>query len=70
MKKNGPSVSSVQNTPVDTESVPEASSVPTVAGFPVHHNPFRILDHEIHLAGMPDIESDFDDEEVIPLLDP
>ena len=70
MKKNGPSVSSVQNVPAVSVSVPEASSVLTVAGFPVHHNPFRILDHEIHLAGMADIESDSNDEEVIPLLDP
>ena len=69
VKKSGPSVSSVQNHPAESESVPEASSEPTVAGFPVHHNPFKILDHEIHLAGM-DMESDSDDEEVIPLLDP
>ena len=70
VKKNGPSVSSIQNVPADSVSVsnvPEASSEPSVAGFPVHHNPFRILDHEIQLAGM---ESDSDDEEVIPLLDP
>ena len=70
VKKSGPSVSSVQNIPAVSESdVPEASSVPTVAGFPLHHNPFRILDHEIHLAGT-NAESDSDDEEVIPLLDP
>ena len=69
VKKNGPSVSSVQNVPAVSESVPEASSVTTVAGFPVHHNPFRILDHEIHLTGM-NVESDSDDEEAIPLLDP
>ena len=71
MKKNGPSVSSVQNVPADSVSVsdvPEASSEPSVAGFPVHHNPFSVLDHEIHLAGT--LESDSDDEEVIPLLDP
>ena len=52
VKKNGPSVSSVQNVPAVSVSVPEASSEPTVAGFPVHHNPFKVLDHEIHLAGM------------------
>ena len=69
MKKSGPSVSSIQNVPVESGSVPEASSVPSVAGFPLHHNPFRILDHEIHLTGM-NIESDSDDEEVTPLLDP
>ena len=67
VKKSGSSVSSLQKTPVVSVSVPEASSVPTVAGFPVHDNPFRILDHKIQLA---DIESDSDDEEVIPLLDP
>ena len=70
VKKNGPSVSSFQNHPAESESVPEASTIPTVSGFPVHDNPFRILDHEIHLAGMADIDSDSDDEEVIPLLDP
>ena len=68
MKKSGPSVSSVKKDPAVTESVPEASNVPSVAGFPLHHNPFKILDHEIHLAGA--VESDSDDEEVIPLLDP
>ena len=68
VKKSGPSVSAVQNIPAVSVSVPEASSKPTVAGFPVYPNPFRILDHEIHLAGP--AESDSDDEEVIPLLDP
>ena len=68
MKKSGPSVSSIQKVPAISVSVPEASSVPTVAGFPVNPNPFRILDHEIHLAGL--VESDSDDEEVFPLLDP
>ena len=68
VKKNGPSVSSVQKTPVVSVSVPEASSEPSVAGFPTYTNPFRILDHEIHLARP--IESDSDDDEVIPLLDP
>ena len=69
LKKSGPSVSSVQSIPVVSESnVLEASNVPTVAGFPVSYNPFRVLDHEIHLAGP--MESDSDDEEVIPLLDP
>ena len=54
-----------------TESVPEASSVPSVAGFPIHHNPFRILDHEIQLTGgMASVESDSEDEEVVPLLNP
>ena len=69
VKKNGPSVSSVQNSPAVTENVPEASSVPTVAGFLVHHNPFTVLDHKIHLAGM-NMDSDSDDEEMVPLLDP
>ena len=69
VKKSGPSVSAVQNVPaISVSDVPEASSESTVAGFPLHHNPFRILDHEIHLAET--IESDSDDEEVIPLLDP
>ena len=71
VKKNGPSVSSVQNVPAVAESVPEASSASTVAGFPVHHNPFKILDHEIQLAGgIASVESDSEDEEVVPLLDP
>ena len=72
LKKSGPSVSVVQNIPaVLGADVPEANSEPSVAGFPVHSNPFRILDHEIQLAGgMADIASDSDDEEVIPLLDP
>ena len=70
-KKSGPSVSAVQNIPAVSEvDVPEANSIPTVPGFPVHHNPFKILDHEIHLVGITDIASDSDDEEVIPLLDP
>ena len=69
VKKNGPSVSSVQKTPVVSVSVPEASSEPSVAGFPLHHNPFKILDHEIHLAGVVESESD-DEEETVPLLDP
>ena len=68
VKKSGPSVSSVQKVPTILVSVPEASREPTVAGFPTYTNPFRILDHEIHLVGP--IESDADDEEVIPLLDP
>ena len=68
VKKNGPSVRSVQKDPAVSVSVPKTSSEPSVAGFPVHSNPFRILDHEIHLAGL--VESDSDDEEVIPLLDP
>ena len=68
LKKSGPSVSAVQNDPAVSD-VPEASSVPTVAGFPVSYNPFRILDHEIHLTGI-SVESDSEDEEVIPLLDP
>ena len=71
VKKSGPSVSSVQNHPAESESVPEASNVSIVAGFPVHHNPFKILDHEIQLAGgIASAESDSEDEEVIPLLDP
>ena len=71
LKKSGPSVSSVQKIPAVTESVPEASSEPTVAGFPTSDNPFRILDHEIQLAGrIASVESDSDDEEVVPLLDP
>ena len=70
VKKNGPSVSSVQKNPAVSESVvPEASSEPSVAGFPVYSNPFKILDHEIHLVGM-NVESESDDEEVFPLLDP
>ena len=71
VKKSGPSVSSVQKVPAISVSVPEASSEPTVAGFPTYTNPFKILDHEIHLSG-PEMsaESDSDDEEVIPLLDP
>ena len=68
LKKSGPSVSSVQKVPAESESVPEAGSEPSVSGFPVYPNPFRVLDHEIHLAGP--VESDSDDEEVIPLLDP
>ena len=69
VKKPGPNVSSVQNTPEDSVSdVPEAGSVSSVFGFPMHHNPFKILDHEIHLVGV--VESDSDDEEVTPLLDP
>ena len=71
MKKSGSSVSSVQKVPAVSVSVPEASNVPTVARFPVHYNPFKILDYEIHLAGSEmSAESDSDDEEVIPLLDP
>ena len=71
VKKSGPNVSSMQNTPeVSVSDVPEASNEPTVSGFPVHHNPFKILDHETQLAGM-NVESDSDDEEeVVPLLDP
>ena len=69
VKKSGPSVSAVQNVPAESVSVPEASSVPLVAGFPLHHNPFRILDHEIHLTGLSESESD-DEEETVPLLDP
>ena len=68
VRKFGPSVSSAQKIPAVSELVPEASSESTVAGFPVSHNPFRILDHEIHLARM-NIESESDEEEVIPLLD-
>ena len=71
VKKSGPSVSSVQKVPAVSESdVPEADNNSTIAGFPVCPNPFRILDHEIQLAGMANIESDSDDEEVIPLLGP
>ena len=71
VKKVGPSVSTAQKIPATSESVPEASSVPTVSGFPVHHNPFRVLDHEIHLAGgVASVESDSEDEEVVPLMDP
>ena len=71
LKKSGLSVSSVQKISADSESVvPEAENEPSVAGFPIHSNPFRILDHEIQLAGTADIESDSGDEEVIPLLDP
>ena len=71
LKKSGPSVSSIQKVPAISVSVPEASSEPTIAGFPTYTNPFKILDHEIHLAG-PEMsaKSDSDDEEVIPLLDP
>ena len=36
VKKSGPSVSLVQKVPAFSESVPEASSESTVAGFPVH----------------------------------
>ena len=72
VKKSGPSASAVQKVPAVSESVvPEANSEPSVAGFPVHSNPFRILDHEIQLAsGVASVESDSDDEEVVPLLDP
>ena len=71
VKKSGPSVSAVQKVPAVSESVvPEAYSEPSVAGFPTYPNPFSILDHEIQFAGMADIESDSDNEEVIPLLDP
>ena len=72
LKKSGPSISSIQKVPAISESVvPEANNEPSVAGFPIHSNPFRILDHEIQLAGtVADVESDSDDEEVIPLLDP
>ena len=70
LKKSVPSVNSVQKVPAISVTVPEAGSNPSVAGFPVYPNPFRILDHEIHLTGMEDIESDSDNEEVIPLLDP
>ena len=71
LKKSGLSVSSVQNVPVDSKVVvPEAEDEPTVSGFLVHPNPFKILDHEIQLTGIEDVESDSDDEEVIPLLDP
>ena len=67
LKKSGPSVSSVQKIPAVSELVvPEANSELSVAGFPIHSNPFRILDHEIQLARMADIESDSDDEEVVP----
>ena len=51
VKKSGPSVSSVQKIPAISVSVPKASSEPTIAGFPTYTNPFRILDHEIQLAG-------------------
>ena len=71
VKKSWSQCQCSQKIPATSESVPEASSVPTVSGFPVHHNPFRILDHEIHLAGgVASVESDSDDEEVVPLLDP
>ena len=72
MKKSGSSVSSIQNFPAVSKAiVSEAESEPIVAGFPIHPNPFRILDHEIQLAGgVASIESDSDDEEVVPLLDP
>ena len=72
LKKSGPSVSAVQSVSAVSESVvPEADNNPTVVGFPIHSNPFRILDHEIQLAGgIASDESDSDDEEVIPLLDP
>ena len=72
VKKHGPSVSSEKKTPavsVSDSNVPKASSEPSMAGFPTYINPFKILDHEIHLTGIADIESDSDDEEVIPLLD-
>ena len=36
VKKSGPSVSAFQNDPAVSVSVPEASSEPTVAGFPLH----------------------------------
>ena len=72
VKKSGPSFSAVQNIPTVSEvDVPEADSNPTVAGFPIYPNPFRILDHEIQLSGtVRNAESDSDDEEVVPLLDP
>ena len=72
VKKFGPSVSSVQKTlAVSTSDVLEADRESSVARFLVHPNPFKILDHEIQLAGIVmDAESDSDDEEVIPLLDP
>ena len=72
VKKSGPSVSSVQSDPAVSKSVvPEAEGEPTVAGFPMHQNPFKVLDHEIQLAGgIASVENDSDDEEVVPLLDP
>ena len=72
VQKSGPSVSSVQNIPAVSESnVPEAEGQPTVSGIPVHTNPFRILDHGIQLANeVASVESDSDEEEVVPLLDP
>ena len=71
VKKFGPSVSAVQNISAVSEVyVLEADSNPTIPGFSTYPNPFRILDHEIQLVGMADIESDSDEEEVVPLLDP
>ena len=72
LKKSGPSVSSVQRVPTISKSVvPEAENEPAVAGFHVYPNPFRVLDHEIQLAGEgASVENDSDMEEVIPLLDP
>ena len=53
LKKSGPSVSAVQSSlAVSKSDVPNADSEPSVSGFLVHHNPFRILDHEIHLTSV------------------
>ena len=72
MKKTVPSVNPVQNIPaVSKSAVQEAESEPTVAGIPVYPNPFRVLDHEIQLAGeVASAESNSDEEEVVPLLNP
>ena len=50
-QKDDPSVSYVQKVPtVSNSNVQEAEEQPTISGIPVHTNPFRILDHGIHLA--------------------
>ena len=74
MKKDGPSVSSIQNCSAENTSVQkdvqEAENLPAVFGFPVNSNPFRILGSEIHLQSeMLCPESD-EEEEYVPLLDP
>ena len=70
--KSGSSVSSVQKIPeVSNSNVQEAEEQPTISGIPVHTNPFRILDHGIHLANEENsVEDDSDEEEVFVLLDP
>ena len=70
-KISGPSVSSVQrqSTSVQT-SVQEASVQPTVFGFPVQQNPFRILENEIHINSESLCSESDEEEDYVPLLDP